>query len=90
MAIFILSPPRNGSTVFYQCLTAHTEVAYVPNIANRIFRPGQLSICRSLIRATLLKKRYFEPQSFENSYGKTKGFFGASEASKILSCFFQN
>ncbi|NIU01843.1 MAG: hypothetical protein GWN01_13315, partial [Nitrosopumilaceae archaeon] len=36
--VFILGPPRSGTTLLYQLMTCSFNFAYIPNIANKFYR----------------------------------------------------
>ncbi|MEZ5071186.1 MAG: sulfotransferase [Bacteroidales bacterium] len=75
--IFILGPPRSGSTIVYQLITSLLEVAYVDNLANMArYQP---------VTGMELSKRFFGDKAhrnFESNYGTTRegGLHAPAEA----------
>ena len=66
--IFIIGPPRSGSTIFYQLVTSLLDVSYVDNLAN-LARDNPYTGSR-------LSHRFFgdsSHSSFTSEYGQTTG-----------------
>ena len=65
--IFIVGPPRSGTTLLYQLMLHRFHLAYFPNIANRFNK--------SPVLATRFGLRYCRPyvSDFKNNYGLIEG-----------------
>lgn len=79
--IFIVGPPRAGTTIVYQYLLSQFEFSYFPNIANRF--------PHSPVAATLAGRMLasYEP-TFESEYGQTDGLMGPSDGWEIFHRWF--
>lgn len=67
--IFIIGPPRSGSTLLYQLIACHFNVCYFTNLMTRFPKsPVCLSKVLSLIQGCN------PPNSFESRYGETEGW----------------
>jgi hypothetical protein len=73
--IFIISLPRSGSTLAYQCFSHRFYFSYLTNFSHFFFRSplfaGYLSF--SFIKV------FGRPSSFRSSHGFVSGFFGQAE-----------
>ena len=81
--IFILGPPRAGTTLIYQALVCRYRVAYFCNLANKY------SLCPAFI--TWLAARTVgisPPQSFESTYGESAARFAPSQGNRIWARWF--
>ena len=82
-AIFILGSPRTGSTLLYQIICKYFNVFWFSNFINSYFSKNP--IWGAVLEAPLKTKQKININSL---YGKTKGLFSPSEASKIFSNWF--
>ena len=80
--LFIIGPPRSGTTLLYQLLAGSCEFAYFPNIANRFY------LCPAA--ATRFAKRWCRPysSSYRSHLGFEKGCMAPSEAGSIWNRWF--
>ncbi|NQT71757.1 MAG: sulfotransferase [Chloroflexi bacterium] len=79
--IFIIGPPRSGSTILYEALTVGCKCAFITNVAALLYR------CPVLIT------RMFHPHSprqfsGKNSYGYIPGFTSPAEAKELNESWF--
>lgn len=79
--IFVVGPPRSGTTVVAQHLLNSLECAYIPNIVDRWPRAPLLAARV----ATALARR---PVSYENAYGETRGWLGLSDGWNLFHRWF--
>lgn len=80
--IFIIGPPRSGTTLFYQLLVKHFEVGYV---YNRIapFYGGY-----SIVSRFWKKGINDSTGEFKSNHGRTAGYWGPHEAGEYWYQFF--
>ena len=81
--IFLIGPPRCGSTLIYQCLLHRFEMAYISNLHQKYC--GSPAIIERLCH-------YAEQQqtgTFESDYGRTPGWAGPSEGWRFWYRFFR-
>ncbi len=64
--IFIIGPPRSGSTIFYQLITSLLDLSYIDNLANLARNNPFFGM--KLSRALFRGKSH---QSFSSNYGRT-------------------
>lgn len=72
--IFIIGPPRSGSTILYQLLTQNLNCLYIDNLACPFYRNMQFGIWLS--RKVFNEKRH---NSFDSKYGNTSSLHAPSE-----------
>ena len=74
--IIVLGPPRSGSTLIYQVITARFNVCYLSNVQVLFYRFPKIGslLCRPF-------HTFQGKHQFESSYGSTRGLLGQSEAS---------
>ena len=80
--VFILGPPRSGTTLLYQLLTTCLRFSYICNLANRFHDcPAATTVLlRRLIRAYRT--------DFASIYSRTRGYAGPSEGAEIWRKWF--
>ena len=76
--VFILGPPRSGTTLLYETLASHCDFAYMTNLHNR-YSYAPLSITK-LIGWRLRRNRTAQ---YESSYGRISGLTAPSEAGEF-------
>ena len=73
--LFIIGPPRSGSTIFYQAITNALNVTYISNL---------VEACRELpMLGFWLHNIFFDSRahnSFNSNYGKTIRFYEPAES----------
>jgi hypothetical protein len=80
--IFILGPPRSGTTVLYQLVVNCFEVSYFCNAAEQ-----HLDFPVAVTRILRSRIRKYET-NFTSTYGKTQGAYGPSEGLCIWTRWF--
>lgn len=80
--LFILGPPRSGTTLTYQVVTQHFEVAYFSAPFGYLYGAPN-ALCYTLRN---LQKR--PKPDFESSYGHIKGLLAPSEHGRFWSQWF--
>ena len=75
--IFVVGPPRSGTTLFYQLMIHRFHLAYFPNVANR-YR-------ESPVTATRFALKFCKPHTsdFTSSYGLVDGGMAPHEAGSV-------
>lgn len=81
--LFILASPRTGSTLLYQLLANRYDFFYFSNFINDLL--SNTPVLGAILDARLNPRT---PLPFQNSFGKTAGLFGPSEASYVLQTWF--
>jgi len=77
--VFIIGPPRSGTTLAYQLLTACFSFGYITNSeAKRPYAPGIASV---MAQISGLGGR--KAERFSSEYGRTPGRFGPHEAGQF-------
>lgn len=87
--VFIVGPPRSGTTVVYQAICHRLHVAYPSNLIVGC----NLDRAPRLYRLCWLALRWLDhssDSSFQSDCGETKGYGGPSEASMIWRRWFPN
>ena len=78
--IFIIAPPRSGSTLLYQLLIKYAHFSYISNI---------MALFPTLIPYTAkLTKKYEKSFSLESDYGYVSGLFSPNEAGALMRFWF--
>jgi hypothetical protein len=80
--LFIVAPPRSGTTVVYQLLVHSLGVSYFPNIAN-LFPRAPIAATR-----TIRKRVLSRPACYRSYAGITPGLVGASQGNRIWERWF--
>ena len=82
--VFIVGPPRSGTTVIYQLLTHCLRTSYLCNFANQYFHAP--------IGATWAMRRGIRNyiSDFKSTYGSTKGRGGPSQGDRIWARWMGN
>jgi len=80
--VFLLGPPRSGTTLLYQVLAECFEVAYICNGANRY--PSCPAAATRLLRPAIRGHR----SDFTSNYGSTRSTVGPSEGRSIWRRWF--
>ena len=80
--IFIIGPPRSGTTLLYQAIVHHFHVAYFPNIA--------VKFSEAPVLATRIGQKLFQPyrSDFTSAYGFVQGWMAPHEAGQIWNRWF--
>jgi hypothetical protein len=86
--IFIVAPPRSGTTLLYQLMTGHLSTSYFTNLAMRFH--VQKSPVTPILGAKLAKLLKPKPtnESFKSYYGATKGWDGPHEGHWVWNQYF--
>ncbi|MEQ8901170.1 MAG: sulfotransferase [Roseovarius sp.] len=74
---FVFGPPRSGTTLLYEMITAEFECAYFPNIAQRLYRAP---VAATWIYRNAIKRR---KGSFDSTFGELPGNAAPSEDGRI-------
>jgi len=75
--IFIIGPPRSGSTLLYQLVTAHYDFAYLSNAHCRLF--GAPALVERILHDRIAEY----PPQFESKYGRTEGWGSPAECGEF-------
>ena len=80
--IFIVAPPRSGTTLLYQLIVHCFHVAYFPNIAAMFYKIP--------VVATKIEKALFRPykSNLTSTYGSVQGIMAPHEAGSIWNRWF--
>jgi hypothetical protein len=81
--IFIIGPPRSGSTLLYQVLTDYYDVGYLSNIHCRFWGAP------SWLEYIFHPLRWRKQSDFTSSYGRTNGLTAPSECGAYWYRFFR-
>lgn len=81
--VFILSPPRSGSTLLYQAMCRTMDLAYISNLMSLV--PNRMV---GLARPTLERRAGPDAPYPSGSYGYLPGLFAPSEAGKVVDFWF--
>lgn len=80
--IFLIGPPRSGTTLLYQLLTHAYEFSYIANVA-RVFPDSPIAASR-LFRRWILASR----TDFRSEHGRTAGWWGPHEGGFLWNRWF--
>lgn len=81
--IFIVAPPRSGSTLLYQCMITAFRVCYISNGMQRF------PYCPILFTKTIGKSWAFSPPSgYASRFGHTRGFRAPSDGHAVWKRWF--
>lgn len=80
--VFIIGPPRSGTSLLYQVMTQAFQFAYLPNLANMFY---QCPITATKISKTLFRNY---KSTFRSSHGNENGIFSPSEAGNVWNRWF--
>ena len=87
--VFIVAPPRSGTTLLYQLMTGCMSTCYFTNLAQRLRVQGSEIIPALSARLVKwLRLDHRQDESFESYYGATEGLGGANEANGIWERWF--
>lgn len=87
--VFIVAPPRSGTTLLYQLMTGHMATCYFTNLAQRLRVQGsEIVPVTAAYLVKLLKLGNSQDGAFESYYGATQGWGGANEANGIWERWF--
>ena len=75
--VFIVGPPRTGSTLFYEVLVTRYRFAYTTGLTHRLFR---VPVITSLLQCPFVKRRVAR---YESEYGQVYGFTAPTESGRI-------
>jgi hypothetical protein len=80
--VFILGPPRSGTTLLYELLVRRYEFAFISNLAHRLYRTP--------VAASLLGRRVIRSWSgsFESRHGHIAGWGAPSEGGWVWNRWF--
>jgi hypothetical protein len=84
--VFILGPPRSGTTVVYQAIVHCLTVSYIANFAENFRLEYSPIIAAKLGR--LLRLTQDHRTTFESHYGRTEGLGGPHEAGRLWNRWF--
>lgn len=85
--LFIIGPPRSGTTLVYQSICHSLEVAYPTNLMVDYGLDRGPSICR-ILHGACGKLPHRRRDAFSSDYGATKGLAAPSEAGPIWNRWF--
>jgi hypothetical protein len=87
--VFIVAPPRSGTTLLYQLMTGYMSTCYFTNLAQRLrVQGGEIIPALSAHLIKLLKLDQRQNGLFESYYGATEGWGGPNEANGIWERWF--
>lgn len=89
--IFIVAPPRSGTTLLYQLMTEHLATCYFSNLAQRLrVHDSEIIpiLAAHLVKWFGLGSGKAGSSSFESYYGATEGWGGPNEANGIFERWF--
>ena len=82
--VFIVAPPRSGTTLLYQLMTGHLSTCYFTNLAAKLSIGGGCAPpILSAKLGKLLRLKRSQSGAFESYYGLAKGLGGPHEAHAI-------
>jgi hypothetical protein len=81
--IFIIGPPRSGSTLLYQCLLERFRIGYFSNLHNKFYANP------ALLERVLRVSRWPHRASYHSKHGYTRGCNGPSESWSYWYRFFR-
>ncbi len=86
--VFIVAPPRAGTTLLYQLMTGHLDTSYFTNLAMRMHVQDDVvaPIIGALLTRWLVPRRH--DGTFESYYGATRGWNGPHEGHWVWNQFF--
>jgi len=80
--IFIVGPPRSGTTLLTQVLTGHCDVGYLTNLHNAVW--GAPAVVEQLVHPL----RWRGAPDYRSTFGNTRSWLGESEAPNYWLRFF--
>ena len=80
--ILIVGAPRSGTTLLYQLIVQHLDVAYLSNAHHALF--GAPFLVERLVPRRLRQP----PKDYESRFGRTQGIWAPSEAGNFWYRFF--
>lgn len=78
--VFIVGPPRSGSTLLFQTLAYYADATYLTNLTS-MFPRSPIS-CASLFHSYRQSARQ-SPRQFQNFYGQTSGFSAPNDGFEV-------
>jgi len=81
--VFIVGPPRCGSTLLYQLMLDYLDFAYISNLHCKVY--GAPSIVEALLRPS----RWREPFHYSSDHGRVRGLAAPSECGDYWYRFFR-
>ncbi len=87
--VFIVAPPRSGTTLLYQLMTGYMATCYFTNLAQRLRVQGsEIVPVTAAYLVKWLKLDQSGDGAFESYYGATEGWGGPNEANGIWERWF--
>lgn len=87
--VFIMTPPRSGSTLLYQLMAGHMATCYFSNLADRLRVQGsEISPALSAYLVKLFGLDKAAVSVFESYYGRSGSWGGPNEANGIWERWF--
>jgi hypothetical protein len=86
--VFIVAPPRSGTTLLYQLMTGHLSTCYFTNLVQRFRVSGSEIVPASAACLVKWLKLGQRGKSFQSYYGATEGWGGPNEANGIWERWF--
>ena len=80
--LLVVGPPRSGTTLVYQLLVQHLDVAYLSNAHHALF--GAPFLVERIVPKGLRQP----PSDYESRFGRTRGIWAPSEAGNFWYRFF--
>ena len=87
--VFIVGPPRSGTTLVYQAMCHGLAIAYPTNLLTRL-RLERSPLLYRLLAAVARATAASGPSAFQSDHGLTPGFGGPHEAWQIWNEHFPN
>ncbi len=81
--VFIIGPPRTGSTLLYQCLTTRYKFAYLSNLHCLMFGAPWL------VEYLTHPSEHYPGSNFSSDHGSTRGLYSPSECGEFWYRFFR-
>ncbi|NWG08348.1 MAG: sulfotransferase [Chloroflexi bacterium] len=78
--VFIIGPPRSGTTLLYQVLVNRFNFVFLDNVASRLYAAPLVGIWLSKFLSVFLAKKQI---GYASNYGRTDSVFGPSEAGEF-------
>jgi hypothetical protein len=81
--VFIIGPPRSGSTLLYQCLVNTLDFGYLANVHGLVY--GAPTLVEHLTHATDRPRNF----PYRSEFGRTRGAWSPSECGEFWYRFFR-
>src|SRR5690606_22671196 len=75
--VFVIGPPRSGTTLLYQLLVNRFDFIYLDNLSSKFYSAPTVGMWLSKTVAGLAPRT---STGYESAYGKTESIFGPNEA----------